>query len=107
MLLKKNYNGKSYLYIKVMAEERKASDFFKAVVPRRVKPVPAPACEDIMVTPELLLSQFSSNYMECSAVKKRGVKRHIECSERKMERELGIARDGLAPLLATLSLKEK
>lgn len=88
-----------------MVEERKASDFFKAVVPRKPK-VTNNTCEDLVVTPELLMTQFSTNYMECSALQKRGVKRHMESTEKKMEKELLQARQTLTTLLASLSVKE-
>lgn len=59
------------------------------------------------MTPELLLTQFSNNYMECSALQKRGVKRVKDMAEKKLERDLGSARQEWNNTLSVLLKKEK
>jgi hypothetical protein len=90
-----------------MAEERKSSNFFKTVVPRARVPKKTEKSYQLVVTPDMLMTQFSNNYMECSALQKRGVKRHKDLAEKKLERDLTSTRQDWNSTLAVLLRKEK
>lgn len=92
-----------------MVEEKKSNDFFRALVPQgadQFKGRRKTKSEELVVTPELLLTQFTNNYMECSALQKRGVKRRNEVSEKKLERDLTSTRHEWNSCLNLLLKKE-
>ena len=87
-----------------MAEERKTSNFFRS---RASSKKASEKSEELVVTPDLLMTQFSNNYMECSALQKRGVKRQKDASEKKLGNDLATCRQEWNNTLATLLRKEK
>jgi hypothetical protein len=61
---------------------------------------------ELVVTPELLMTTFQSNYMQCTQLQKKGVKRGQETSERKVERALLQSRTDWNAALSTLLEKQ-
>ena len=49
---------------------------------------PSATATEVAVTPELLMTTFQNNYMQCTQLQKKGVKKTQELSERKLERAL-------------------
>jgi len=60
-----------------------------------------------LVTPELLMTQFHSNYTQCTALKKKGIKRQLDVTEAVMKKEVLSSRQEWNTALTALLQKEE
>lgn len=93
------------LKLETMEETKGRSKKKRVCVDKAMVPTASPL--EVVVTPELLMTRFQSNYMQCTQLQKKGVKRMQETSEQKLKRAVDSSREEWALCLKQLLEKQE